>query len=308
MRKLLFVTVALGIAAISFFISSSNKAATREVTLPIIHAPPETKQITVVLGGDVMLGRTVTVEALDIQKDASFPFRGIGNLLQSADITFINLENPIVENCPRNSGGFKFCAPPEMLSGMNLSGVDIVSLANNHTLNYGAKGISETEQYLNESRILFTGRSNLAKLSTKGITFGFLGFDKSQQGNPVLTPDEESLLISSNEVVDILIVAMHWGVEYKNAGSAGQRALARVLVEKGADVVVGHHPHWVQNSEQLDGKPIYYSLGNLIFDQMWSEETKKGLLVKLTFEGTKLVSEELLPTYMSARGRPELVD
>ncbi len=96
-------------------------------------------------------------------------------------------------------------------------------------------------------------------------------------------------------------------MEYQNTALPGVQNLARQLVDLGADVIVGHHPHWVQNIEHIEGKPVYYSLGNFIFDQMWSEETKKGLAIRLTFDGVKIVKEEKLPTYMKQTGQPEWV-
>ena len=87
-----------------------------------------------------------------------------------------------------------------------------------------------------------------------------------------------------------------------------QRDWATFMVEAGADVIAGHHPHWVQEIEYIDEVPVYYSLGNFVFDQMWSEETKKGLVVKLTFEDGEIVNEELLPTYMSFHAQPEFVN
>ncbi|EKD53151.1 MAG: hypothetical protein ACD_61C00138G0004, partial [uncultured bacterium] len=79
---------------------------------------------------------------------------------------------------------------------------------------------------------------------------------------------------------------------------------ARLAIDSGADVVIGHHPHWVQEIETYKGKPVYYSLGNLVFDQMWSEETEKGILVRLTFSGKALVAQEELPVKIFDYGQP----
>jgi poly-gamma-glutamate capsule biosynthesis protein CapA/YwtB (metallophosphatase superfamily) len=292
--------------------------------------PTESKpeKTTILFTGDVMLGRTVEISAQE-NKDFTYPFTKVADVLKSQDITFINLENPIVEKCPPHRGGFTFCASPSMLEGLVYSGVDIVTLANNHTQNYGTDGILQTKKFLDQRNISYTGSGNLVTKEVNGVTFGFLGFDKAQQGNPKLTAFEENLITESNSKVDVLIVAMHWGVEYKNKALPGVRNLARELVEKGADVVIGAHPHWVQNREYFDNEgnslleiasqftprnddwdkitPVYYSLGNFVFDQMWSEETRKGLAVKLTFEGKNIVNEELLPIYMKRNGQPEWV-
>jgi poly-gamma-glutamate synthesis protein (capsule biosynthesis protein) len=102
---------------------------------------------------------------------------------------------------------------------------------------------------------------------------------------------------------------MHWGVEYQEKALPGVRGLAKEIIEYGADLIVGHHPHWVQDWEFIDGKPVFYSLGNFVFDQMWSEKTKKGLAVVLTYESNgNLADYKLLPTYMFSWSQPEFVE
>ena len=268
----------------------------------------EPKLTTLILGGDVMLGRTVMTTALD-KNDPIYPFRKISDYLGSADITFVNLENAVTKDCKPDAtrSSMVFCAKPEMLEGPVYSGVDIVNLANNHTLNYGKAGFIETKQFLENKNIDFTGDSNLIIKDVNGTKFGFLGFEKSQQANPKLCAAEINLISQSDAKVDVLVVAMHWGVEYQDTALPGVTTQAHEIVNLGADVVVGHHPHWVQNTEYYNGVPIYYSLGNLVFDQMWSEKTKEGLLVKLTFENRKIVKEELVTTYMGVWGQPKII-
>lgn len=265
------------------------------------------QEVSILLGGDVLLGRTVMGKSID-ESDYLYPFRGIADVLGAADITFVNLENPVFEGCQRDLSGVSlvFCAKPEMLQGLVYGGVDVVNLANNHTLNYGKDKLSETRALLAQKNIDYTGMGELTIKEVRGIKFGFLGFDKSQQANPVLSDGERELIIKSEPQVDVLVVAMHWGVEYEGKALPGVRSLAHELVSLGADVVVGHHPHWVQDWEMVEGKPVYYSLGNLVFDQMWSEQTKSGLLVKLTFKDGELANEEFIETYMVEWARPEV--
>jgi poly-gamma-glutamate synthesis protein (capsule biosynthesis protein) len=262
------------------------------------------KKTEIVLTGDIMLGRSVNIESLDKQNDPRYPFLKVADVLQSADLVFGNLETPIIDNCPRIEHGFTFCADPRMIEGLTYAGVDIVSLANNHTTNFGSDGLAQTKNLLSQNGLNYVGTGDLVIKEIKGVKYGFLGFDFT-----VNTPIQKNwdLVSNSNPLVDILIVGVHWGEEYKDTANANQQVWAKNLVDLGADVVVGHHPHWVQNSEEIEGKPVYYSLGNFVFDQMWSEETKKGLLVKLTFENGELIKEELLPTYIKEWGQPEFV-
>lgn len=260
---------------------------------------------TIVFGGDVMLGRSVMGEALD-QNDPLYPFRKTADFLKDADVTFVNLENPIVKDCPRHKGGFKFCTTYDIAGGLNYSGVDIVTLANNHTENYGKSGFEETKSYLKENGLEYVGDGNLVIKEVDGVKFGFLGFNYTFSTTGLAK--DLGVIKNSDSQVDILIVGNHWGQEYKNIANSFQVNAAHQMIDNGADVVIGHHPHWVQNFEEYNGKPIYYSLGNFVFDQMWSEETKKGLLVKMTFDKTDVVDRQEFRTYIPKIGQPELVN
>lgn len=257
----------------------------------------------IMLTGDVMLGRTVMTKSLD-SGNPGYPFEKVSVELNKADIVLVNLENPIISNCPRSIESLIFCADPAMVEGLVAAGIDIVNLANNHSRNYGERGLIETTETLDENEIALTGLGELFTKEVKGIKYGFLGFDFISK-----TPRENDyeLIIESSSVVDVLIVSVHWGAEYRSEPVEIQRQWAKQLVESGADVVVGHGPHWVQGVEYINEKPVYYSLGNFVFDQMWSEETKTGLVMKLTFRDGELIKEEKLSTYMSSWAQPEFI-
>lgn len=274
-------------------------------------APPinqlTNNQVTILFTGDIMLGRSVMGASLD-NNDNLYPFRKTADFLKNVDITFVNLENPIVTNCPRHIGGFKFCVSPEIAQGLRYAGIDIVSLANNHTSNFGKEGFEETKKYLTEDNIKYVGDGNLQIIEKNlpsqagNIKFGFLGFNYTFTKENLT--DDLKLIKESDSKVDILIVSNHWGDEYKANANSLQTTAAHRMIENGADVIIGHHPHWVQNNEMIGSVPVYYSLGNFIFDQMWSEETKKGLVVKMTFENEKLVKTEEFKTYIPKIGQP----
>lgn len=280
----------------------------------------KTLEISMFVTGDVMLGRTVMMKSHEMD-DFAYPFRKVADVMRETDIVFVNLENPIIENCPPHEAGYVFCATPNMLEGLTFAGVDVVNLANNHTLNYGKTGLDQTLMHLQEENILATGVGELVVLERNGVTFGFLGFDKSEQLNPKLTQDEIDLITSSDKKTDVLVISMHWGVEYQDKALPGVRSLAKEIVGYGADLIVGHHPHWVQDWEFIDlpastyadrqagRKPVFYSLGNFVFDQMWSEQTKKGLAVKLIYDKEGVLTDyQLLPTYMSSWSQPEFIE
>ncbi len=260
-------------------------------------------KVEVILTGDVMLGRSVMGVSLKTKNDPNYPFEKIGETLKNADLTFINLESPFVENCPFTNSGLTFCTDPKMVSGLKYAGIDVANLANNHIKNYGEEGVKNTSKILEENGINVAGLDNLVIQTKKSTKFGFLGFNFTVKN---LKQSDLDLVKNSKNKVDALIVSVHWGEEYQAKANKTQKEIAKKLVEAGADIIVGHHPHWVQDEEKINGKPVYYSLGNLIFDQMWSEETRKGMIIKLTFENQKLIGEEKLPIYIEKLGQPIL--
>lgn len=258
----------------------------------------------IILVGDVMLGRSVMIKILE-DNDYLYPFANVLGTLRNADIVYANLESPIVKNCPIHESGYKFCTLPDIAQSLSGAGIDVVTLANNHSRNYGEDGLSQTQEFLINNAIAVTGLGNLEIIEVNNTKFGFLGFDYT-----ISVPEESDfdLIVNSKQEVDILFIGIHWGVEYTSIATDQQRALAKRFIDSGADVISGHHPHWVQEIEYFNGKPVYYSLGNFVFDQMWSEETKKGLVVRLTFKDKNIIKEELLSTYISSVGQPSFSD
>ena len=260
-------------------------------------------ELEIILAGDVMLGRTVMTKSLDTG-NVGYPFENIAAYFARGDLAFVNLENPITEGCRRHYDGLIFCATPDMLMGLTRSGIDIVNLANNHTLNYGKSGLDETRSHLKNAGIDHTGFGSVVTRKINGTSVGFLGFDFLSQAP---TEDDYSLIADTNAKVDILIVGVHWGEEYTPRPRDDQREWARKMVSSGADAIAGHHPHWVQEMEYINDVPVFYSLGNLVFDQMWSDRTRRGLVVKLVFQDGKLVNEERRETFMENWAQPMFV-
>jgi poly-gamma-glutamate synthesis protein (capsule biosynthesis protein) len=250
-----------------------------------------------------MLGRTVATTSMK-NGGPDYPFAKVSDSLKAADIVLINLENPIIRDCPETSSGLKFCAPPEMVLGLVHAGVDVANIANNHSGNYGRDGVDQTEKYLIDNGIKYVGDGNLEVIEKHGIKFGFLGFNYVDN---IPTEADFKLISDSKKKVDVLIVAVHWGIEYTGFPTTIQGLIGRKLAVAGADIIAGTHPHWVQTIDHAEGTPIYYSLGNFVFDQMWSEKTREGLVIKLTYRDSELVNEERLPIYMKNWAQPEFV-
>lgn len=296
--KIELIVIILLAGAVFLFLNANGPGNNLASVAGTPQKPQAQKPVTIIFGGDVMLGRTVMTTSQD-KGDYVYPFRNIAQTLRQADISFVNLENPFVYGCRRDYTSMVFCAVPEMTHGLVFSGIDIVTLANNHSRNYGQEGIDTTVNVLAEKGILATGLGELVSIEKEGVVFGFLGFEFLSQ-EP--TDADYKLVRKANALVDVLLVSPHWGVEYGKPTQA-QRAWAKRLIAEGADLIVGHHPHVVQSKDITDNVPVYYSLGNLIFDQMWSEATRKGMLLEVTFSEGKL-SERIINTYMDNWAQP----
>jgi len=249
---------------------------------------------TFLLVGDVMLDRGV--EDLVKRNSIYYPFQKISHFLRGIDIVFGNLEGPIVENPPEFSDdSLKFAFNPKVIKGASWSHFNLFSLANNHTLDMGKEGLEETEKWLKKYGINFvgdplSGSSDNLDSSFLRDNITFLAFN---QIFPFMDKEEEIIkiikMVKSSNPDNFLIVSMHWGEEYKLTNSPFQQSLAHRIIEAGADLMIGHHPHVVQNIEKYQGKIIFYSLGNFIFDQYFSTETQEGLAVGLEIYPDRLV-------------------
>ncbi len=257
---------------------------------------------TLLAVGDIMLGRSVNSKMRRLN-NFTYPFEKTWDFLKSADLTFGNLESPFFSNCPTTDTGMTFCADPRAIEGLVKSGFDILNLANNHILNYGQAGLKQTQEILKKENILPLVQNEEQILEIKKTKIGFLGF------NLTGTFNKEQVLKKIKEIdpkVDILIVSFHWGEEYSQEPSKDQIELAHQAIDFGADLILGHHPHVIQPSEKYKEKIIVYSLGNFIFDQEWSQETKKGLLGVFTFQNKKIIRAEFKEVYSQTLGQPEI--
>ena len=272
-------------------------------------APPS--QVRILLGGDIMLSRYVGRLASE-RGDPSWPLHQVANLLASADIAFANLESPFSDQGPITDRGMVFRAQPEMVQALSLAGIDVVSTANNHARDCDGYGIEFTLDLLARHGILAAGTARSSSLAHRGtiiarkqIGFGFLAytFDQSNGSHPGV--DERVAMMDIVrmradvarllERADAVIVSMHAGNEYQAQPNARQQRFARAAIDAGAALVVGHHPHVVQPVEQYGGGVIFYSLGNLVFDQFQSEETQRGWIADVRFTGARPASWDIIP-------------
>ena len=274
---------------------------TKVITPGITPAPTAVSQVTVGFVGDLGLGRHITSTART-KNDFSWSFQGISSWLLENDFTLANLESPVIADCPRgDTGTFTFCGDPKFLPYLQ-SNKFVFNLNNNHILNYGLDGLSQTKTYLSTDYFY----DNFYVKTVNGIKFGFLGYDFITY--PQL--DKAQILARVKLVkpqVDYLIVSIHWGNEYLPKPEQWRVDFAHQLVDAGVDVIHGQHPHVWQGLEVYKGKYIFYSLGNFIFDQSWSYATSHSQIARLIFTKDKIIDSKLFPIEIKFNSQPWLM-
>lgn len=263
--------------------------------------------LSIIFVGDIMLGRKVNVNTIRYN-NFNWPFEEVARVLSDADVTVVNLEGPLVYNCPTTTEGFKFCGDSRHVSGLAHSGIDIANLANNHSRNYGIKGTNETKEILSKVGMHTFDEEETLLYEFEGKHITFLGYDVVFQESDPLIPTIKADVLEATNKSDLVIVSFHWGDEYTNVPNYHQINLAHAAIDAGADLIIGHHPHWIQTAEFYKDKLILYSLGNFVFDQMWSQETREGLGAKLIFDERRLIKVELMPVLIENYGQPHFLE
>ena len=283
----------------------------QELFHPTYNVPADPSRYrTLLVTGDVIPARGVDYFAT-VRHDFLWPFRPTADYVKNADITYINLETPLFAGCPVNpNSGFTFCGDARFVNGLTLDGVDVANLANNHLSNYGAEGINLTTQLLNSHGIQTSGLGPVAVINVRGIKFGFIGFNGV--GRAIDKVALKAGIERARQQADIVVVQFHWGKEYERQPMPDKGVptpddpvvIGHDAIDWGADIVIGNHPHWYQGVEVYHGKLITYAHGNFVFDQMWSEETREGVIGTYTFYGTQLVSATWKPYRIYDYGQP----
>jgi poly-gamma-glutamate capsule biosynthesis protein CapA/YwtB (metallophosphatase superfamily) len=266
---------------------------------------------TLIATGDVIPARRVDIQ-IRAQNDFLYPIAQTADVLRQADITLINLEAPLIADCPPQSEGFVFCGQAGFIEALVHAGVDIAGLENNHIGNYGMDGVQATKDLLRENNIDFADRATLAVREVRGMKFGFLAFNGV--GEVFDRPAIMAAIAGARAQVDILVTAFHWGAEYVSVPQAAPGIapdepveIGHLAVDAGADLVIGNHPHWVQAVEVYNGKLITYAHGNFIFDQMWSVSTSQGVVGRYTFYDDRLAQVEFIPVFIENEAQPRLL-
>lgn len=297
------------------------------VILSVIFFPkrvePINDKVRILFLGDMMFDRGVRTQAN--AKGFEYVFGPSTTTIARHDLTIANLEGPVstfnsttVTPNGKAIPGFQFTFATATASALKNAGIDMVSLSNNHTLNFGQAGMDQTRMWLKNSGVMYFGSpANSSEISTstcvqkssktadgasadadENICIGLIGWHEFAYKNDQKVLDE---IVRLSPTVDYLVVFPHWGVEYEAKPTKAQIILAHKWIDAGADAVIGTHPHVVQAIEKYNGKPIFYSLGNFIFDQYFSFDTTHGIGVSIELEKNKTVASSSSISSISAK-------
>jgi poly-gamma-glutamate synthesis protein (capsule biosynthesis protein) len=296
----------------------ASEAPTPEEQPVIEVEPPELRFIAV---GDIMLGRGV---AYWIEKKRSYEaaFEKVKPYIEVGDVIFGNLESPITSSTKGLDPNRKIVlrAKPEAITALTSTGFNLLSLSNNHILDHYEKGLFDTMELLDQNGIVHAGGGKnldearkLAIIEKNGLKIGLLAYTDMAEitfaGDPYLSfaagPEKSGVAPRKYEIikediekargqVDLLAVSLHWGIEESFRITPEQVEFAHDLIDDGADIILGHHPHQFQGIEIYKGKPILYSLGNFIFDQN-EHENQESFIVDMKYKGTELTTLTAIP-------------
>jgi AmmeMemoRadiSam system protein B len=243
----------------------------------------------VLMVGDLFFDRHIRKVAGE--KGYDFPLREVKDLLLDTDLVVANLEGPLTDapsvsekSRPGEPDHYRFTFPPGVAKTLADHRINLVNLGNNHVLDFGRPGLKRTKEYLDRALIGYFGTpgnpgEKSRVLDVGGWKWAFVSFN--QFAGEGAAPTLREIKQRRGEA-DLVVVYAHWGLEYSKAPGPRLRQWARDFIDRGADLVVGSHPHVVQEKEEYRGKIIYYSLGNFVFDQYFRRDTARGLAVQVT--------------------------
>ncbi len=280
---------------------------------------PLTDQVTFTVAGDMMYGREIGYQFQN--NNFQDLFANLGNrLFWGTDVSWANLEGPVSDQVvpqDRVAENLVFLFSNQTSLALRYLKLTTVGLANNHTANKGSSGLETTRRVVEEAGIDWQGDPNQVS--------EVLSLDRYTQGDVTVAMISVHALIPTTGLTDLIaqehaagnfvMVLPHWGAEYNTTHSAGQEQLARQWITAGADLIIGMHPHVVQDAQLIDGKPVLYSLGNFVFDQTFSRETQQGLVVagsvsadQLTLALAPIVDHQLKPELARGADKQVIVD
>ncbi len=258
------------------------------------------RTVSITAGGDCTLGTDAAFSTVNSLPTVAgmygydYFFQNLREIFAGDDLTFLNLEGPISSKGTRQIKQFAFYGDPEYVQMLSGSSVEAVTMANNHSDDYGPEAKEETQEVLDEAGIAWVEGDKTAVYEANGIKVGLTGIYVLDDGMAREPQVRETIASLKEQGAQVIVAAFHWGSENANYPDETQVALAHIAVDCGADLVVGHHPHVLQGIEKYKGKYIAYSLGNLCFGGNSNPSDKDTMLFQQTFtvEDGKVLADD----------------
>jgi poly-gamma-glutamate synthesis protein (capsule biosynthesis protein) len=286
--------------------------------------------ITLLAVGDISFGDFpfcvgYGVRSVMENQDNRFIFDKIKHIFEKANFVFGNLETTLsLHGLNKYSlESIEMRGDPKAVEYLKDCNFNVVNIANNHALQHGERAFYETVCLLKKNNIMpigLTGRNGWHSkpfiMEANNIKIGFLGYAfesdkyfkyelKYAFGKPENIQED---IYKIKKDVDYIVISCHWGLEFMSRPSIATIRLARQIIDWGADVILGHHPHVLQGHERYKNGIIFYSLGNFVFDMLWDKKFKQSMIIKLFFDKSKSIHFEMVPIVINLSCQPEIAD
>jgi len=316
-RFLYFILALLTIVAATFAVITKIQVFSFEAASFGAVPASEKRTLTIVFFGDAMFDRSV--RSLMNQNGFDYPFAHVTDFVRSHDLAVLNLEGVYTRHesvSVKDLTRLQFTFDPQGIDALKKAGFSAVSQANNHSFDFGREGLVESKVSLSARGIDpfgdYFNETDPLLIEKKGQKIALIGFNEFGGRNHDRI---DSGIIKAKNDGYIAIVFAHWGEEYERFPNDFQKETARHFIDMGADVVIGAHPHVIEPIEEYKGKPIFYSLGNFIFDQYFSKDTQEGIALTLEvnkreidFFVTPFKIERTVPMFMEQAEETEILE
>jgi poly-gamma-glutamate synthesis protein (capsule biosynthesis protein) len=300
---------------------------------PVIEEPP-VPELRFMAVGDIMIGRGVAMRLKKMEGVYGRAFEKISFYMNKGDVVFANLESPFTDSthCLDKDRKIVLKAEPEAVTALKDAGINLISLSNNHIMDYYEKGLFDTMELLDQNDIKHAGGGRNIEEARKpaimeknGLKIAMLAYTDMAEltfaGKPYLSfaagPEKSGVVPRKYETirddiqkyrdqVDLLAISLHWGVEDSFNVPVEQIEFAHRLIDDGADMILGHHPHRAQGIEIYKGKPIFYSLGNFLFDQN-DKVNMESFIIDMKYKGTEMVGCVAIPVRIAGKTTVEVL-
>jgi poly-gamma-glutamate capsule biosynthesis protein CapA/YwtB (metallophosphatase superfamily) len=286
--------------------------------------PTPVMPVTVIFVGDIMLSRSVG-DLMASSSDWIWPFRAVAPVTSTYDLAFANLETTVSVRGAKNGCGFCFRSDPRVIQGLVHAGFDVLSVANNHIWDYGPQAFVDTLDAVASAGMSPVGggrtetdaRAGIVR-TIRGTRIGYLAYTDILPASAAVGPTKPGVTLWEMEHMqedirqlrsraDIVIMSFHTGDEYHLEHNAKQEQIYHAAIDAGVDLVIGTHPHVVQEVEQYKNGWIAYSLGNFVFDQNFSAETMRGMALTVQVLNNRITTVDPLAVAISRQYQPEIV-